>query len=208
MRNGCNKKGNSTRLHIGIFVSILSVPAIAAHTVYKPHDIPLLDNRFRIDHKTKQVTFVLRHEKAKQLIVVIRPDGSKLYKKNHPDHVRGVSAKTQELITISNPTPGPWQVVAELSGKNRIQLLSGVNLTMSKIPESVYVGESLTVTAQLMNENKRVREPHLVKDVELSVSLLNDVDLTVGSAKKILLFKDDGQFYEKLPFDGSLTAHF
>ena len=37
-----------------------------AHTIYAPNDIPLLDNRFRLDPKTKEVTIVLHHSKGGQ----------------------------------------------------------------------------------------------------------------------------------------------
>ena len=171
-----------------------------AHTIYAPNDIPLLDNRFRIDPKAEQVTFILNHSKGFQRVVLVQPDGSKLYQQRHPKHVAWVSSETQDIITIQKPMAGPWQAIAELDGDNRIKILSEVQLTVERLPLKLYEQEYITTHAALYFDNKLMDDSTYLNDAKLSISLLG------GAGKKMALYQDDGKHYDELPFDGKLTA--
>ncbi len=170
------------------------------HTIYAPNDIPLLDNRFRIDPQTDQITFIFNHKKGYQRVVLVRPDGSKLYQQRHPEGVAWVSSKTQDIITIQNPMTGPWQAIAKLDGDNRIKLISEVQLTVSQLPLKLYAQEYITTHATLYYDKKIMDNPAYLDDAKLSISLLG------GANKKMALYQDDGKHYDALPFDGELTA--
>ncbi len=171
-----------------------------AHTIYAPNDIPLLDNRFRIDPHTEQVTFILNHSSGSQGVVLIRPDGSKLYYQRHPESVGWVSSKTEDIITIDNPMAGPWQAVAELDGDNRIKLISNVELKTNRLPLKLYSREYITTHASLYYDNKLMTNQAYLEDAKLSVVLIG------GSSKQLTLYHDDGKGYDALPFDGQLTS--
>lgn len=186
---------------ISLCLYLLFASTLSAHTIYAPNDIPLLDNRFRIDPKTERITFILNHSKGYQLVVLVRPDGSKLYPQNHPESVAWVSGKTQDIITIDNPMAGPWQAVAQLDGDNRIKLISDVKLKTNKLPLKLYAKEYITTYASLYYDDKIMRDAAYLSDAKLRVALLG------GSSKKqLMLYKDDGKAYDALPFDGELTA--
>ncbi|WP_417696457.1 hypothetical protein [Psychromonas sp.] len=172
------------------------------HTIYAPKDISLLDNRFRIDPKTDQVTIILNHPAHPQKVVLVKPDGSKWFSQRHPEsQVAWVNNRNQDIITIQNPTPGPWQAIATLHGDNRIQLLSPVTLNVKKLPLKVYQKEYLTTYASLMNEGKVMTDKDFLRSARLTVSLVND------QQDLISLYQDNGEYYDSLPFDGELTTH-
>jgi uncharacterized protein (TIGR03503 family) len=173
-----------------------------AHTIYEANDIPLLDNRFRIDPNTEQVTIILNHPQQPQKIVIVQPDGSKLYEQRHPkESVAWLATRDQDIITISNPMVGPWQAIARLDGENRIQLLNPISLEVGKIPVRVYRDEYITTDVSLMRDGAVMADQDFLKNAKLTVTL-------TGKAKKLIsLYKDDGQDYDELPFDGKLTTH-
>lgn len=180
---------------------LITTTSILAHTIYAPSDIQLLDNRVRIDPLTEQVTFILNHSKGAQLVVLVRPDGSKIYRENHPDTVAWVATRNVDIITIDEPMVGPWQAIASLDGNNRIRLLSPVHLKTSKLPLKLYEGEYITTHASLYQNDKLMKDNSYLSQARLTVSL-------IGSKGKVLsLYKDDGKNYDSLPFDGDLTAH-
>ena len=180
---------------------LVTTTSILAHTIYAPSDIQLLDNRVRIDPLTEQVTFILNHSKGAQLVVLVRPDGSKLYRKNHPDTVAWVATRNVDIITIDDPMVGPWQAIASLDGNNRIRLISPVHLQTSKLPLKLYEGEYITTHASLYQNDQLMKDNSYLSQAKLTVSL-------IGSKGKLLsLYKDDGRNYDSLPFDGDLTAH-
>ena len=180
---------------------LVTTTSLFAHTIYAPSDIQLLDNRVRIDPFTEQVTFILNHAKGPQLVVLVRPDGSKIYRENHPDTVAWVATRNVDIITIDEPMVGPWQAIASLDGNNRIRLLSPVHLKTNKLPLKLYAGEYITTHASLYQNDKLMKDSSYLSQARLSVSF-------VGNKGKILsLYKDDGKNYDSLPFDGDLTAH-
>ena len=172
-----------------------------ANTVYQRNDIPLLDNRFRIDPNTKEVTIILNHPKQSQKVVLVKPDGSKWFAERHPDNVSWLNTRDQDLITIQNPIPGPWQAIVKLNPENRVQLLNPISLKVDKFPVRIYRNEYLTTRVSLIEDDTVLTDKDFLKNAKLTVSL-------IGKAKKLIsLYKDDGQNYDALPFDGELTTH-
>ena len=172
-----------------------------ANVIYQPNDIPLLDNRFRIDPNTKEVTIILNHPKKSQKVVIVKPDGSKWYAERHPNNVSWLNTRDQDIITVQDPIPGPWQAIAKLDGENRIQLLNPISLKVDRFPVRIYRDEYLTTTVSLMEDDKVITDKNFLKNAKLTVTL-------IGKAKKLIsLYKDDGQDYDILPFDGQLTTH-
>lgn len=182
------------------FCLFFSLSAIG-HTIYAPNDIPLLDNRFRIDPETDQITFIFNHSKGYQRVVLVQPDGSKLYEHRNSDNIAWISSKTQNIVTVQNPMPGPWQAIAELDGDNRIKLLSKVNLKVNNFPLKIYAKEYITTHATLHEGGNLIKNPAYITDTKLSVSLIGKAN------KKISFYMDDGKNYDQLAFDGELTAH-
>lgn len=182
---------------------MLSAVSSMAHTIYAPNDIPLLDNRFRIDPNTEQVTIILNHPGHSQKAILVQPDGSKLYEQRHPEKTVGWSKnRNQDIITIQKPMPGPWQAIATLNGENRIQLLNPIVLKINKLPLKVYNSEYLTSYISLIKDGQVMTNKNFLKYAKLTVSILSD------QKKIISLYKDDGQYYDSLPFDGQLSTHF
>ena len=186
--------------HLTLFTLILLSVNAFANVIYQPNDIPLLDNRFRIDPNTKEVTIILNHPKKAQKAVIVKPDGSKWYEQRHPKNVAWLKTRDQDIITIQNPIPGPWQAIAQLNGENRIQLLNPISLHVDRFPVRVYRNEYLTTRVSLMENDRILTDKNFLRNAKLTVSL-------IGKAKKLIsLYKDDGENYDTLPFDGQLTA--
>lgn len=188
------------KIVLGLLIAITSCQLLA-HKIYAPNDIPLLDNRFRIDPYTEQITIILNHSAGPQMVVLIRPDGSKMYYQRHPESVGWVSSSERDIITIDKPMAGPWQAVAELDSNNRIRLISDVKLQTNRLPLKLYSQEYITTHATLYLDNELMTNQAYLADAKLSVSLIG------GASQKLVLFKDDGKGYDALPFDGQLTSH-
>ena len=47
-----------------------------ANEVFAPSDIPLLDNRFRIDYGVKEITFIIKRKPGTPSVILVRPDGN------------------------------------------------------------------------------------------------------------------------------------
>ena len=91
--------------------------------------IKLLQNRFRIDHNVEEVTMVFFREFGSAPVVLVRPDGSKIFQSQvDGENVFWFDSDTYDLISIKNPVPGPWQAVGQILQGSRVMVLSEVKL--------------------------------------------------------------------------------
>lgn len=178
-------------------------------SVYQTSDIKLLDNRFRVDYGIKQITFIIARERFSKAVILVRPDGSKVYIWDKSDRVHWIEGEENDIITIENPMAGPWQALGKIQGDNRIQLLSNVQLQVKRLPIQLYSGERLKITGELFHLNKRLNETYL-RDTELLVTAygynrVEDENFNFTS-QELARFNDKGVFYDEVPEDGIFTT--
>ena len=194
----------------GGLLLLASLPA-AANEVFAPSDIPLLDNRFRIDYGVKEITFIIKRKPGTPSVILVRPDGSKLYVgKVTPPDVGWLTQQDQDLITVRNPMPGPWQAIGEVDPDNRVRLLSDIRLESESLPTRLYQGERVKLQSRLLIDGAAPGAGYYLSDLGMTVKLqqFNDaaqsgepiVEETLGH------YLDDGKGLDEVPGDGVLTA--
>jgi len=192
-----------------VILCLVSVSGIAKQN-YQTSDIPLLDNRFRVDFGVEQITFIIARKRFKEAVILVRPDGSKARISAATERTRWLEGLEHDMITIDNPMPGPWQAIGEISGDNRIQLISDVQLKVQQLPIQLYSGERITVTGELFNGNKPLNEAY-IRDVALSMTAYGynrPVDANFKfDFKELAKFTDRGDRFDQLPADGIFTTY-
>lgn len=73
-----------------------------------------LKNRFRIDHLVDSMTLIVQRQFGSGAVIIVLPDGSKLFSKRHPDNVVWIDGLSGDIITINDPLPGPWQLIGHV----------------------------------------------------------------------------------------------
>ena len=190
---------------------LLASLTASANEVFAPSDIPLLDNRFRIDYGVKEITFIVTRKPGTPSVILVRPDGSKLYVgKVTPPDVGWLALKDQDLITIRDPMPGPWQAIGEVEPDNRVRLLSNIRLETDQLPTQLYQGERVKLKSWLLIDDAPPKAGYYLTDLGMTVRLqrFNDakqegepiVDEVLGH------YRDDGKGLDEVPGDGIMTA--
>lgn len=193
-------------------VLLLSSPwqSLLAITIFENRDIPLIDNRFRIDHGVDKATFLLYREKGSPASILVRPDGSKLYSWQLPSTVQWLETDELDIVTIEKPMPGPWQAVAENRGRNRIRVLSDVVLDVDPIPRKAFEGELIKLQTRLTNRGEKLDLKVYLAEALLDVSLqdahLTEEELVDYEPTKLGVFLDNGQEWDEAPGDGVFTT--
>lgn len=193
-----------------VFIGAMTMSVVAAsQTVYRTSDIALLDNRFRVDHGIKQITFIIARERFSKAVILVRPDGSKIYIWDKSERIHWLEGKEHDIITIENPMPGPWQALGKIQGDNRIQLLSDVQLQVNHLPIQLYSGERLKVTGSLLHLQQTLNGAFL-RDTELIITAhgyhqTEDANFNFSS-QQLTKFNDKGESYDELPEDGIFTS--
>ncbi|WP_417607352.1 choice-of-anchor X domain-containing protein, partial [Oceanimonas baumannii] len=170
-----------------------------------------LSNTFRIDPSIKEVTLFIERESSSVPVVLIKPDGSKLYYQRHPDNVSWASTPERDVITLWKPQPGPWQATGKIAGEHGITLLSVFHLQMDALPTRVFQNEVIQLNGQLAYKNTTLDANYYLDGLSLKALLYaedNNADKDAFSLAPLELgtFKDDGTGADTLPGDGIMTA--
>ncbi|GHF01792.1 TIGR03503 family protein [Thalassotalea profundi] len=177
------------------------------------NQIPLLDNRFRIDAQLDEVTLLFYRKAGSQPVILIRPDGSKLKVNNFPkDEVEWFDDRTFDLIKMKSPMIGPWQAVGEVSPDSKIMVITEVRLEVEPLPKTILAGETLKVFAKLYNREKAIDDPRFddVIDLDIDFYSTNNSNYDNFGAKPVEIgsFRDDGYELDEHAKDGIFTAEF
>lgn len=178
---------------------------------YGQHDIPLLANRFRIDHGVKVISFIIQRTPGTPSVVLVRPDGSKFYSRRHPqDKVSWLVTPDADLVTVRDPMPGPWQAVGEIALDNRVRLLTDIQLQFDPVPLRLYRDEIIKLTSRILIDGSPATEQEYLSSLGMTVRLQRFSDETPQGAPVqdlvIGRYLDDGKGFDERPHDGVLTA--
>lgn len=178
------------------------------------NEIPLLDNRFRIDHNVEEITLLFFRAPGSPAVVLVKPDGSKFYATHalKNENLQWYDEVSYDLIIIKNPTPGPWQVIGKIQENSRIMVLGDIELEVEALPPLLFRGEILKITGQVTNDGKAIDVGYFRDVVTLYVeftSTNNDEYANFGAGtQSVTDFKDDGRDFDERPLDGIFTGEF
>ncbi len=177
------------------------------------NQIPLLNNRFRIDYQIDEITLVFFRKKGTPSVVLVKPDGSKVYARTARDHqMEWHDDATYDLIKIKQPTPGPWQAIGNVLPESRIMVLTDIDLQVDPLPTDMMVGESLKVTARLTNGGKPINAKDFRDVLKLDVLLISTQKAEYDNHSQTVLeftsFQDDGKNFDERPRDAIFTGEF
>ncbi|MGO2130808.1 MAG: TIGR03503 family protein [Pseudoalteromonas prydzensis] len=178
------------------------------------NEIPLLENRFRIDYKVDEITLLFFRKPGAPAVVLVKPDGSKYYATSarKDDNLQWFDELSYDLITIKNPMPGPWQVVGSILPKSRIVVLGEVELQVEPLPALLFRGETVKMTGRILNDGQPINTGLFRDVVSLHVDFIstNNSDFANFGAgtHNVAEFKDDGRGFDERPKDGVFTGEF
>jgi uncharacterized protein (TIGR03503 family) len=177
------------------------------------NQIPLFDNRFRIDYEVEEITMVFFRKRGSASVILVKPDGSKVNVINADDQdIQWYDDKTYDLIKIKKPTPGPWQALGQILPESKIMVLTEIELKVDPLPDHLMIGETIKVTATLTNGGKAIVAKDFRDLLRLDVLFIssNNSEFENFGAGVIELttLADDGRNFDEKPRDGIFTGEF
>ncbi|QYJ84622.1 TIGR03503 family protein [Shewanella mesophila] len=193
---------------LGLMLSILGLSANAQ--VVPSSQASELKNRFRIDHMVDELTLFVQREYGSAPVIVVLPDGSKWHSSRHPETVEWVDGLSGDIITIKAPMPGPWQLLGRVVPGSKLEKVSQLEIVVDPMPQPLYQGERLKVTAHLMGDQQRMRMPGLDYLINwtarfVSQHLPGDENFAAGTLI-VGSYKDNGEDLDEQPDDGVFTG--
>ena len=200
---------------LGLLCFSLLTPSVCANN-YNPNDdakqqkIKLLSNRFRVDQAVDALVFIIERKPNSAPIILVRPDGSKLYATRPVDGVNWVDANAGDMIEIKQPMIGPWQIIGDILPSSEIRLATSLALKVREFPNELFVDEIIKLTASIEFNDKLLTLGQVDDLINLNVYLRSTNDesspnfgagtFTIGQ------YIDDGMALDERKGDGVFTG--
>lgn len=181
--------------------------------IIENNQLPLLNNRFRIDSEVKEITLLFFRERGTPPVILVRPNGSKMYATMAiTGQADWFDEPTYDLIRIKQPMPGPWQAVGTLSEGSKVLIITDFELNVDDLPEILIQGETIKLTGYVSNNGEPITARDFKDVINLDVDFVstNDEAYTNFGAGvvEVTSFVDDGKGYDERPRDGVFTGEF
>ena len=173
----------------------------------KPDTIALDGREFRIDSSIREMTLLIFRKPDSTPPILIPPD-SPAISAEKPRGSRWRSDRGYDLITVSKPQTGTWRIDAEMDPDNRVMVVTDLRLDVGGLPAYSSPQESLRVTAELFNKDKKIRKNSFLRFVDFDLIHID----AEGNEKKYSLThtperKDKGQYLYQLEQKLAEGAH-
>ena len=168
--------------------------------VGRPDSVPLKENKFNIDASISETTLLVFRDDTAQPTHVITPSGLTFGATDAPENVNWHRDEGYDLLTISNPEQGEWQIQASLDPDNRVMVVTDLKLHTTELPNKLALGEQLPLVAYFSEKGEKITDPGFLELVSIQVEQ-SDVD---GPGEPRPLF-DDGQLGDVKAGDGNFT---
>lgn len=165
----------------------------------KQDDLPIENGEFKVDKQVKELTIMVFHKKDAPPVSLKDPKDYIIHATKLPPNVRWHSEASYDLITVIAPTPGRWRLIDADDPDNRVFVLSDLKLSVSPLPQNVFLFEQIPYESALTNAGKIINKQNFLKAHPFSIS--QGFENEPKKHKKWNL-KDNGLGYDKQKEDG------
>ncbi len=172
--------------------------------VSKPDTVPLnKDNKFRIDNSVKEATLLVFHSANKEPTKVKTPSGVSFSSEDTPEGVSWHRDDGYDLMTITKPEPGEWQILADVDPDNRVIVVTDLKMLTSSLPNRVLQGELNKVKILFKDQGVKIVNKEFLDVVAIKSVHIDDK----GTSEPRPVF-DNGQEGDQEGGDGVFTLTF
>jgi len=181
--------------------------------------VPLDNNNFSIDNSIKDMTVLVFRKPNASETKLTTPAKTKWSYKNHPKNVSWHQDTGYDLISVKNPEVGKWLINAAIDPENRVMVVTNLKLATGNFPNNIMYGDTLNLTAKLIQDGKTVTQERLLNLVKFNVYKHTGADKPDAhptqaapqddsGAKSQTPMLDDGSASDQLAGDGVYSVAF
>lgn len=155
----------------------------------KPQVAPLEKNGFEIDPSIREATFYITREDENAQLTLLTPSGEEMTNTDFPANTKWFRGNKFDIITISQPQPGRWEVrgIEEVTGF--ATLVTDLQLQVRWPASKVRLGQPLTLSARLTEKGEVLRNPQFQETTFYNYKILN---AATGEQVASGALRDDG----------------
>jgi hypothetical protein len=135
-----------------------------------PTTVPLEGNRFEIDPQVSEFT-LLAFRGAEKSTSLVAPDGKTISSTQPREGTIWREEEGYDLVTLSKPTPGQWQLNGMSDPDNRVVVVTDLGIELGPLPNVLHHGERLHIETWLTDHQQPVTRDDLLQLVIAKASL-------------------------------------
>lgn len=139
--------------------------------IYPSDRAPVTDQRFVIEPGLSDFTALLF--RGEEEPVLIAPGGERYSADAIPEGVQWRREPHYDLVEVPDPQAGQWRLEGELVEKSRITLQAPLQLQVSGVPPTLYLGFDVPVEAWFTRQQEVLEEDELPAYLRLTAELRN-----------------------------------
>ncbi|MFC3909608.1 VWA domain-containing protein [Legionella dresdenensis] len=167
--NGIYQSVNSSEQLESILYNIFNATISAQGVPITPTDA--LTRKIAVDQRVKHLTLVIQVEPENGAVELVRPDHKLL--KDGQDNAEFLRIKKYLLINIDKPMPGDWLLKGNPQQIERAVILTDLKLVNSALRGIHFNGEIIRLSAQLIDQEKKLELPIVVNHTQVQLVLKN-----------------------------------
>ena len=122
-----------------------------------PQDsVPLKANKFKIDNSIKEFSLLAFRKAGALGARLIDPNGVKLSEKNVGETLSWRHESGYDLVTVKNPIPGEWQLLADVDPDNQVMIVTDLKLKLDELPNYVAENEALNISVSFSEQGQPI----------------------------------------------------
>ena len=130
--------------------------------------VPMLGGEFLIDESVDEFTVLVFPDEEDTQVELVRPDGASIVLEDAPVGASWYHNERFELITISDPQDGQWQVLAPAS-ITRVNVISHLRLQLDRLPTNIPSGKTPQLGLALADGDAQLSDSELLDLIEVSI---------------------------------------
>jgi uncharacterized protein (TIGR03503 family) len=168
----------------------------------RPQVVAQTGRGFTLDQDVEEATFYINHQ-PEETLGIISPKGKEISAEKLPEYVTWFTGKNFDVITISEPEGGTWQVVGTQAQDGFATVLTDLRL-LTDWPLVVRAGDRPLVQARLYEDNKPVSLPEMNEVLKFGFQIIPTDQVSKPIVQEPL--NDDGQQGDAVARDGIFSS--
>lgn len=136
----------------------------------RPNMLPVEGGHFLTDNSINEITIVGSKDNAEVSLALTAPNGNTYFPHNKPDNYKWLTTPLFDMITISKPDSGEWELQAS-SNKNKAYIITNLELQISIHPPKPGAGERIQIQAWLEKEGEVLNSAAILNNLLMSAQV-------------------------------------
>ncbi len=172
----------------------------SAETVAPTARVPVEGRSFLIDESVEEFTALVFFKTGKTRIGLVSPSGERYQPDEDHSGVEWFINRQFALVTVSEPQPGSWKLIAPNGVTTRVNVISDLQLEVDPLPNNLPAGRHAEIGLRLRENGAALVDPELLDVFDISLLIENPrgdtIEIDVSGEYPV---PEDGEFRITIP---------